>query len=171
MIPLFRKTILLSAGLFLIAISSFGQVKSGAYSVMLNGLLNHKVPELGVKEAAHDQIRYLFLDAREPREYAVSHIEGAILVGYDHFTLENVPAKLPKDQRIIVYCSVGYRSEKVTEKLQQAGFTQVFNLYGGIFEWVNQNHPVVNQNGPTHDVHPYSSTWGIWLKKGNKVYK
>jgi rhodanese-related sulfurtransferase len=47
---------------------------------------------------------------------------------------------------------VGYRSEKVTEKLQKAGFTQVSNLYGGIFEWVNQGYPIVNQSGATSDV-------------------
>ncbi len=166
-----KKIFLLASALSLFAIASFGQVKSGAYRVMLNGLLSHSVPETGVMEAARDSAACVFLDAREPREYAVSHIAGAISVGYDHFDLENLPTNLSKDQRIVVYCSVGYRSEKVTEKLQKAGFSNVSNLYGGIFEWTNQGLPLVNQTGVTNEVHAYSRSWGVWLKKGKKVYK
>ncbi len=169
--PFSIKKLLLGLSLSLLALASFGQVKSGAYRTMLQGLLSHTVPELGVQEAARDSQSCLFLDAREPREYAVSHISGAIPVGYDHFSPENLPTNLPKDRRIVVYCSVGYRSEKVSEKLRLAGFTDVSNLYGGIFEWVNQNLPVVNQSGPTNEVHAYSHSWGIWLKKGKRIYK
>lgn len=171
MLPFPKKIFLLAVAIPLLAIASFGQVKSGAYRVMLNGLLSHSVPETGVLEAARDSASCIFLDAREPREYAVSHISGAISVGYDHFELKNLPTNLPKDQRIVVYCSVGYRSEKVTEKLQKAGFTNVSNLYGGIFEWANHGLPVVNQKGVTNEVHAYSRSWGVWLKKGKKVYK
>jgi 3-mercaptopyruvate sulfurtransferase SseA len=71
-----------------------------------------------------------------------------------------------------VYCSVGYRSEKVSEQLRQAGYQTVYNLYGGIFEWKNQGHPVVNAEGePTERVHAYNRSWGVWLKKGDKVYR
>ncbi len=171
MTSLFSKILFVTTVVLLFAIASFGQVKSGAYRVMLNGFLSHSVPEIGVQAAAHDTSSSIFLDAREPREYAVSHISGAIPVGYDHFAVENLPAGLSKNQPIVVYCAVGYRSEKVTEKLQKAGFTKVSNLYGGIFEWVNQDLPVVNQSGATNDVHAYSRSWGVWLKKGRKVYK
>lgn len=167
----FNKTIIIATGLLLLAIASSGQVKSGAYRVMLNGFLSHSVPETGIQAAALDSASYIFLDAREPREFAVSHIAGAIPVGYDHFEIENIPVNLAKNQRMVVYCSVGYRSEMVTEKLQKAGFTNVSNLYGGIFEWVNQGFPVVNEKGVTNDVHAYNRSWGIWLKKGKKVYK
>jgi rhodanese-related sulfurtransferase len=171
MLSILYKLILPVAVLSLFAISLYGQVKSTAYRVMLKGLLNHSVPEVTVQEVSGNKNAYVFLDARESREYEVSHIEAAIPVGYDHFKLENLPADLGKDQPIIVYCAVGYRSEKVTGKLQKAGFTKVSNLYGGIFEWVNQSHLVVNHTGPTNDVHAFSRSWGVWLKKGNKVYK
>ena len=131
---------------------------------MLKGLLSHNVPEIGVLEASNKLGNAVFLDAREPNEFSVSHIEGAILVGYDNFELSNIPA-LQKNKPIIVYCSVGYRSEKITEKLLQAGFSDVANLYGGIFEWVNHGLPVVNDIGPTEKVHAYNRSWGIWLKK------
>lgn len=160
----------LAAALVLLAWVSYGQVQRGAYRTMLKTLLSHNVPEMGVQQASSDTSHMLFLDAREPREYEVSHIAGAIPVGYDHFDISQLPA-LDKTQPIVVYCSVGYRSEKVTEKLLAAGFQDVSNLYGGIFEWVNQDHPVVNDGGPTQEVHAYSHSWGMWLRKGKKVYK
>lgn len=147
----------------------FGQVKSGAYRAMLKTLLSHTVPEIQVQEAARDSSAILFVDAREPKEYAVSRIKGAIPVGYDHFEQDKL-SSVPKDRRIVVYCSVGYRSEKIAEKLIAAGYKNVSNLYGGIFEWVNQDHPVVDENGTSRKVHAYNKTWGVWLKKGEKVY-
>ena len=51
------------------------------------------------------------------------------------------------------------------------GFTNVFNLVGGIFEWKNQGHAVYStQNKITEKVHAYNKTWGVWLTKGEKVY-
>ena len=45
-------------------------------------------------------------------------------------------------------------------------------MYGGIFEWVNEGFPVVNnQEKQTDNVHAYNKSWGIWLKKGVKVYE
>jgi rhodanese-related sulfurtransferase len=163
-----KKSILFLV-LILLAFACFGQVKSGAFRLMLRGLLSHSVPETGVQEAARDSARILFLDAREPDEYAVSHIKNAVFAGYDHFDLKNLPAMAP-DQPIVVYCSVGYRSEKIAEKLRAAGYNRVSNLYGGIFEWVNQGFPVYDQNGRTERVHAFDRSWGVWLKKGKKVY-
>ena len=74
---------------------------------------------------------------------------------------------IDKNQEIIVYCSVGYRSEKITERLKENGFTNVSNLYGGIFKWKNQDHIVVNPKGEiTDSIDAFDRTWGIWLKEG-----
>lgn len=162
------KFVLLGISL-LTACSLCGQVKSASYRVMLKNLLSHSVPEIQVQEATRDSANILFLDAREPKEFAVSRIQNAVAVGYDNFDLKKLP-EIQKDRRIVIYCSVGYRSEKIAEKLLAAGYKNVSNLYGGIFEWVNQGHPVFNDKGQTREVHAYSRTWGIWLKKGKKVY-
>ncbi len=58
-----------------------------------------------------------------------------------------VSAFIGEESKVVVYCSVGYRSEKIAEKLKAAGYKNVFNLYGGIFEWENQNLPVYDSNG------------------------
>lgn len=135
---------------------------------MLNTLLDHSVPEISVDEASKNEV--VFLDARQLEEYEVSRIRDATFVGFDDFNLNKV-ADIPKDAEIIVYCSVGYRSEKIAEKLIEEGYQNVQNLYGGIFEWVNQGNEVVDKQGtPTPKVHAYNRIWGIWLKEGEKVY-
>lgn len=149
--------------------SAQGQVQNGAFNLTLKTLLSHNVPEVSVPEAIKMK-DVIFLDAREEAEYKVSHLAAAVFVGYEKFKLENV-SRLEKNSKIIVYCSVGYRSEKIAEKMKAAGFSNVSNLYGGIFEWVNQENPVVDTDGQeTKNVHAYNKTWGVWLNKGNKVY-
>jgi len=148
---------------------SSAQVQSSAYNLTLKTLLSHSVPEVTVPQVK-TMNDVLLLDAREWSEYQVSHLKNAKFVGYDQFEMDKLKW-INKNQNIVVYCSVGYRSEKISEKLKQAGYTHVSNLYGGIFEWVNQGNPVVDAKGEvTANVHAYSKTWGVWLNKGVKVY-
>lgn len=146
-------------------------IERGGYRLMLKSLLSHTVPEITVKEAYDQKEEVLFLDAREPEEWQISHIDDAMFVGYDQFDMTILEAT-DKDQPIVVYCSVGYRSEKVSELLLADGFTNVQNLYGGIFEWKNQDFPVVDeQEEETERVHAFDRTWGVWLREGEKVYR
>lgn len=70
-----------------------------------------------------------------------------------------------------MYCSLGIRSEHIAEKLKKRGYTSVYNLYGGIFEWKNKDYKVYDSNEKeTDNIHAYSKAWSKWLKKGNKVY-
>ena len=144
-------------------------VKSKSYHLILQKLLKHDVPEISVDSLNKINNAVLFLDARETEEFNVSHLKNAKWVGYKNFTI-NTLQNINKSKPIVVYCSVGYRSEKITEKLIAAGFTNVQNLYGGIFEWKNENNIVVDKIGTTNNVHAFSKTWGIWLKKGKKIY-
>ena len=122
-----------------------------------------------LKAIANDVI---LLDAREKKEFKVSHLQNAQYVGYEKFDLTKTIQSLPdKSKTIVVYCSLGVRSEDIAEKLKAAGYDKVFNLYGGIFEWKNKDNPVVNSKGKeTPKVHAFSKEWGVWLTKGKKVY-
>ncbi len=112
----------------------------------------------------------IILDTREKNEYKVSRLKNAIYAGYDNFNIKKFK-NLPKDSKIVVYCSIGARSENIGEKLNSKGFNNVYNLYGGIFEWKNLGYPVYDSNGAeTENVHVYSKEWGVWLEKGNKIY-
>lgn len=147
------------------------QTNSRAYKVMLEGMYKHTVPTVSCKELKKEQSQVVLLDTRAKREYDVSHLPEARWVGYEEFDLKKVE-NFPKNTPIVVYCTVGVRSERIGERLKASGFQNVRNLYGSIFEWVNQGNAVVDTQGkPTQKVHAYSRSWGIWLNKGEKVYE
>jgi len=148
------------------------QTNSKAYGLLLKKMYKNTVPTISCLElSSQQQQQAILLDTRPHKEFAISHLPRARWVGYDDFSLTRVQ-DLPKNSPIVVYCSVGYRSERIGEKLLAAGYTNVKNLYGSIFEWVNQGHTVVDSTEkPTVRVHAYSPAWGIWLQKGEKVYE
>ena len=142
-------------------------------SQLLKNYNTRSVPYITVQELAMPKTEAVILDARELKEYNTSHIQDALFVGYDHFNVAET-AKLieSKEQQIVVYCSLGIRSEDVAEKLKEAGYTNVLNLYGGIFEWKNNSFPVYNiEEKETEDIHTFSEAWSKWLLKGNKVFE
>ena len=150
-----------------------GQIINPAYKFVIDVALDKTVPLISVEEI--DNIYYsseiLFLDTRAKEEYDRSKIISAHWVGYKNFKKENLP-KMNLNDTIVLYCSIGYRSEKIGEKLIEMGYKHVYNLYGGIFEWVNRDMLVYNRRGEkTDSVHAYSPEWGIWLNKGIKVYE
>ncbi|NJM80109.1 MAG: rhodanese-like domain-containing protein [Flavobacterium sp.] len=130
------------------------------------------VPYISVEELKVTK-NILLLDTREPYEYKVSHLDNAVCVGHTKFDSKAFLAQYPnKEAKIVVYCSIGVRSEQIGEKLIKLGYKNVQNLYGGIFEWKNKNNAVVDENSKETDkVHAYSKEWGIYLTNGIKIYK
>lgn len=155
--------------LFLVVCSTtFGQKK---LDKLLNKFNKNNVPYISVDSLATTNA--ILLDARETKEYKVSHLKNAICVGYDNFDINKTLKNLPEDKntKIVVYCSLGIRSEIVAHQLIKKGYTNVFNLYGGIFEWKNNNFEVIDTLGNnTEKVHTFNKDWSKWLKKGKKVY-
>jgi rhodanese-related sulfurtransferase len=138
---------------------------------MLEGLYSHSVQLITVDSYKQVQNGVVVLDTRARGEYDVSHLKNARWVGYEAFQPSSV-SDIPTDTPVVVHCSVGARSEEIGEKLQELGYQRVYNLYGGIFEWMNRGYPVYkNDSTPTHEIHPYSSSWGIWLQRGETVYE
>ena len=117
-----------------------------------------------VLEVRQDQDpRPVVVDVRSEEEFRVSHLEGArnAPIGGD---LAVALVDVPKSQPIVVYCSVGYRSADAAQQLAAAGFTDVRNYLGSIFEWANRGHPLVNTDGAARLVHPFDSDWGRLLR-------
>ncbi len=104
----------------------------------------------------------VLLDARQPEEYAVSHLENARLVvpGSDP---RKVLGDVSPQDAIVVYCSVGYRSSDLAERLTRLGYENVFNLRGSVFAWANEDRPLYRREEPTRFVHPFDSSWGRFL--------
>lgn len=106
----------------------------------------------------------ILLDVRKSEEYAVSHIRGARLAPSKDEALK-VLRGVPADLRIVLYCSVGYRSSELAAFLMKTGFAEVYNLEGSIFRWANEGRPVYRAEERVRVVHPYDSYWGRLLKK------
>ncbi|MEM6643523.1 MAG: rhodanese-like domain-containing protein [Bacteroidota bacterium] len=154
----------------LLATSVLNACAQKTFDEKMQSLYSNTVPLIKAEELLNKVQDVYLLDTRAPEEFQVSHIAGARLIDYDNFKLKQVK-DIPKSAEVIVYCSVGYRSERIGEKLQKAGFENVQNLYGGIFDWKNQGLAVVNkQEIPTDSVHTYNKKWGQWLYEGIKVF-
>lgn len=144
-----------------------------AYKQLLRTLYRNTVPTVPAAALAQELVAPappLLLDVRTPVEYRVSHLRGASFVNFDSIATAQFVG-LDRSQPVVVYCSVGVRSERLGERLHALGFRNVRNLYGGLFEWVNEGHPVVDSAGLTINVHPYSPLWSPWLKRGRKTYE
>ncbi|WP_136480233.1 rhodanese-like domain-containing protein [Cognatitamlana onchidii] len=156
--------------LLLIATFGYSQKK---LSKLLKQENSETIPYITVDSLSERVNHYVLLDSREKKEYNTSHIKNAIYVGYDFFQIDSVTNRIPnKEAEIVVYCSLGIRSEDIAEKLKKAGYDNVKNLYGGIFEWKNHDLPVYSKTKKeTDSIHTFSKTWSKWLKKGIKVYE
>jgi rhodanese-related sulfurtransferase len=129
------------------------------------------VPYITVSELKSKK-NLIILDSREPKEFNVSHLRNAKYVGHDKFDSKKITTTLKnRNDTIIVYCSIGVRSENIGEKLQKLGYKNVYNLYGGIFEWKNQGQEIVDgKEKTTEKVHAFSKEWNKYLLKGIKIY-
>ncbi len=155
---------------FLLGTLAFSQSKN--FEKKINALISFNVDTISVSTLKKNKDEYLVLDAREMEEFKTSHINGAQCVGFDNFNTDTFANTYPdKNRPIAVYCSIGVRSEQIGLKLQALGYTQVKNVYGGIFEWSNQEKPLIDiRENSTKNVHTFSKEWSVWLEKGNKVY-
>jgi glyoxylase-like metal-dependent hydrolase (beta-lactamase superfamily II)/rhodanese-related sulfurtransferase len=82
------------------------------------------------------------LDVREPEEFIgpLGHIAGALLIPLGE--LAKRAGELAKDRPVVAVCRAGGRSAQATVILQQAGFTDVANLTGGMLRWRAEGHAV-----------------------------
>ncbi len=106
----------------------------------------------------------ILLDVRSTEEFEVSHLAGSLLAP----TLDEawpLLAGLLREQLIVTYCSVGYRSAVLAEELEKIGFVNVHNLEGSLFEWANKGYPLFQNGKRVRKVHFYNLWWGMYLKK------
>jgi rhodanese-related sulfurtransferase len=105
---------------------------------------------------------FVVIDTRDREEFAISHLPNAQHAETGESAL-NLIANLPKDTRVVTYCSIGYRSAKVARALLEAGFRKTLNLDGSIFRWANENRPLAGPEKTKGLVHPFDDNWGKLL--------
>ncbi|MCE7864870.1 MAG: rhodanese-like domain-containing protein [Bacteroidetes bacterium CHB5] len=82
------------------------------------------------------------LDVRTPDEYNRGHLPDAKLMNVNDGNFKQQLSTLQKDKPVYVYCAAGVRSNKAAKIMRQEGFTQVFELKGGLQAWQAAGKPV-----------------------------
>ena len=127
------------------------------------------VPQMSVEELDRrlkNETPPLIIDVREPFEYEVSHLPGAVHAqGAD---IASLITEAEPDRPVVLYCSVGYRSSAAVADLIQLNDPgiggRVWNLEGSIFEWANSGRAVYRGEKQVGEVHPYGKQWNKLLE-------
>jgi len=85
----------------------------------------------------------ILLDVRTPSEFAAGHITGAVNLDVESAEFPQLVATLDPAKNYAVYCRSGNRSKVAMTAMNQAGFTHLFDLAGGIGAWQSAGGPVV----------------------------
>ncbi|HXV15286.1 MAG TPA: rhodanese-like domain-containing protein [Gemmatimonadaceae bacterium] len=78
----------------------------------------------------------VYFDCREPNEYALGHIPGAVFIPRGNLETK-VEAAIPRDKKILIYCATGNRSALAADTMQQMGYTDVASMADGFRGWVD----------------------------------
>lgn len=85
---------------------------------------------------------FQLVDVREQKEFDFSNIGGELI------PLNTVPDnldKISKDKKVVVHCRSGARSANAIQYLEQHGFTDLYNLKGGILAWSDDVDPNIKK--------------------------
>ncbi|MGB9337740.1 MAG: rhodanese-like domain-containing protein [Polyangiales bacterium] len=111
----------------------------------------------------------VLIDVRSPEEQALSQLRGAQAL--DPSNPDIAALAIPEDAKVVVYCSIGYRSAAIVQDLERAGAQNVYNLEGGLFDWANQGRPIYRGEARVLEVHPYNGLWGLLLREDRRASK
>ncbi|MBK6578917.1 MAG: rhodanese-like domain-containing protein [Sandaracinaceae bacterium] len=169
-LPLMLLVAVLS-GLSLVAVSAAHHDRAGLAAV--RSAVDARYP--GVQWVSAESLtRWLassappqLLDSRARAEFDVSHLAGAVWMDPEHpdwSVVDSNPAR-----RVVVYCSVGWRSGDIAQQLRARGRANVFNLEQGLFGWANAGLPMVRGDSAATQVHPYDAVWGRMLRSERRA--
>ncbi len=85
----------------------------------------------------------LVIDVRKPEEYAAGHIVNARNVALDKIEKGDDAIKKQKDKILLTVCDTGSLAGKAADLLRRGGYTNVFNIRGGLATWRAENLPLV----------------------------
>jgi rhodanese-related sulfurtransferase len=86
---------------------------------------------------------FVIIDVRTPSEYISGHIENAVNIDYSSTAFSDEVGKLDKNKAYLVYCRSGSRSKKAVAIMSELGFSEIYNLSGGITGWSAEGLPIV----------------------------
>ena len=130
-------------------VGNYPKIEYGADSVIIPPSAEAGDPPFITLKQAYGKFHdpgTIFLDAREPEDYQVGHIKGAINLPFDWFDdhWPDVEPLLDKDTEIVVYCSGTECESSLYEAryLQELGYTRLYIFFGGSAEWESNDFPM-----------------------------
>ena len=85
----------------------------------------------------------ILVDVRTEDEYNSGYIENSLNIDYFSNEFSVNADKLDKNTPIILYCRSGKRSSMSAKKISKLGFKEIYNLEGGILEWIEEGNVIV----------------------------
>lgn len=137
-----KKTLWIYAALIMILTGSFFLYGCGSESDTSSDSAAQQAESGSVyKDISADELKSLIdtnknllvVDVREQFEYDAGHLANSMLIPTSEFT--NRVNELPKEKAIAVVCATGARSAQVARYLAESGYSEVYNLAGGLSSW------------------------------------
>ena len=97
--------------------------------------------EVMLKEREEGTRDFVLIDVREPNEFEINRIPGAVLIPKGEFLNGNALGELPSDKPVVLHCKSGVRSAEVLAIVKGAGYADAVHVGGGVVAWVNQIDP------------------------------
>ncbi len=94
-----------------------------------------------LKERENGEREFVLVDVREPNEFEINQIHGAVLIPKGEFLTGAALEQLPQDKQVVLHCKTGVRSAEALAVLKGAGFSDSVHVGGGVSAWVNQIDP------------------------------
>lgn len=120
--------------LFVLVIAFSSCIKKSVAGVVLSDATSFEKK----MSAPHVQL----VDVRTSEEFAEGHLPKSVNIDVTSDDFESKVATLDKEQPVMVYCKMGGRSAKATEKLKELGFKNITDLEGGFSNWEEEKKPI-----------------------------
>jgi molybdopterin/thiamine biosynthesis adenylyltransferase/rhodanese-related sulfurtransferase len=118
-----------------------GAVSDEAAEAAAGATISVSTLEHWLKERDNADRDFMLVDVREPNEFEINSIPGAVLIPKGEFVNGHALEQLPQDKPVVLYCKTGVRSAESLAVLKGAGFADSVHVGGGVAAWVNQIDP------------------------------
>jgi rhodanese-related sulfurtransferase len=86
---------------------------------------------------------FIIIDIRTPEEFESGHIEKSIMIDYYSNTYKDDLDKLDKSKTYLIYCRTGRRTGLTLDLMEELGFSEVYNMLGGITQWQAEGYTII----------------------------
>jgi adenylyltransferase/sulfurtransferase len=118
-----------------------GTISDAAAEAAADSTIDVRTLATWLEERDRGERDFLLVDVREPNEYEINRIPGAVLIPKGEFLIGDALATLPQDRQVVLHCKSGIRSAEVLAVLKAAGLVDAVHVGGGAAAWVRQIDP------------------------------